>query len=122
MNTQRRRLLLALAALPAAPLAHLPVAAQTTDADPAAHHPAGASAPAAADVRTDGEVRRIDKPNGKVTLKHGEIRNLDMPPMTMVFQVKDAAMLDTVKVGDKVRFHVEKQGSAFVVTELIAGQ
>jgi Cu/Ag efflux protein CusF len=100
----------------------LPVAAQTTDADHAAHHPAGASAPAVADVLTDGEVRRIDKAGGKVTLKHGEIRNLDMPPMTMVFQVKDAAMLDTVKVGDKVRFHVEKQGSAFVVTELIADQ
>jgi Cu/Ag efflux protein CusF len=100
----------------------LPAAAQTSEADHAAHHPAGASAPATADVLTDGEVRRIDKAGGKVTLKHGEIRNLDMPPMTMVFQVKDAAMLDTVKVGDKVRFHVEKQGSAFVVTELIAGQ
>ena len=99
----------------------LPAAAQTSDADHAAHHPAAASPAAAADL-TDGEVRRIDKPNGKVTLKHGEIRNLDMPPMTMVFQVKDAALLDTVKVGDKVRFHVEKQGSAFVVTELLAAQ
>lgn len=100
----------------------LPVAAQTTDADHAAHHPAGASEPAAAGVLTDGEVRRIDKGSGKITLKHGEIKNLDMPPMTMAFQVKDTAMLDTVKVGDKVRFHVEKEGSAFVVTELIADQ
>jgi Cu/Ag efflux protein CusF len=100
----------------------LPGAAQTTDADHAAHHPAGASAPADASVLTDGEVRRIDKTASKITLKHGEIKNLDMPPMTMVFQVKDAAMLDTVKLGDKVRFHVEKQGGAFVVTELLAAQ
>ena len=63
-------------------------------------------------------MRRIDKAAAKVTLKHGEIKNLDMPGMTMVFQVKDAAMLDAVKVGDKVRFHVEKQGGAFVVTEM----
>lgn len=98
----------------------LPATAQTSEADHAAHHPAAASAPAA-DL-TDGEVRRIDKAAGKVTLKHGEIRNLDMPGMTMVFQVKDAAMLDAVKVGDKVRFHVEKQGGAFVVTEMQLAQ
>lgn len=100
----------------------LPVAAQTSQADHAAHHPAGTAAPASAGEPTEGEVRRIDKAGGRITLKHGEIRNLDMPPMTMVFQVKDAALLDTVKVGDKVRFHVEKQGSAFVVTELLAAQ
>lgn len=96
----------------------LPVAAQTGDADHAAHHPAGASAPAAAEALTEGEVHRIDKSSGKITLKHGEIKNVGMPPMTMAFQVKDAAMLDDVKVGDEVRFHVEKQGGAVVVTEL----
>jgi Cu(I)/Ag(I) efflux system protein CusF len=93
----------------------LPAAAQTSEADHAAHHPT-AAAPAA-DL-TSGEVRRIDKAGGKVTLKHGEIKNLDMPGMTMVFQVRDVALLDAVKVGDKVRFHVEKQGSAFVVTDM----
>jgi len=71
---------------------------------------------------TDGEVRRIDKDNKKITLKHGEIKNLEMPPMTMVFQVKEAAMLDKVQAGDKVRFKVEKAGSAFVVTEINAAK
>ena len=101
----------------------LPAAAQTSEADHTAHHPAGASsaAPAAADM-TEGEVRRIDKAGGKITLKHGDIKNLDMPPMTMVFQVKDATMLDAVKVGDKVRFVAQREGGAFVVTRLQPGQ
>ena len=51
---------------------------------------------------TDGEVRKVSKDTGKITLKHGEIKNLDMPPMTMVFQVKDPGLLDKVKPGDKV--------------------
>ncbi len=67
---------------------------------------------------TDGEVRKVDKDNKKLTIKHGEIKNLDMPGMTMVFQVKDPAMLDQVKAGDKVKFTVEKVGSAFVVTDI----
>jgi Cu/Ag efflux protein CusF len=100
----------------------LPAAARTSDADHAAHHPAGASAPAPAEDLTEGEVRRIDKAAGKVTLKHGDIKNLDMPGMTMAFRVKDAAMLDAVKVGDKVRFRAEKQGGALVVTDLRPGQ
>ena len=66
----------------------------------------------------DGEVRKIDKENKKVTLRHGEIKSLDMPSMTMVFQVKDAALLDQVKVGDKVKFQAEKSGSNYVVTEI----
>ena len=67
---------------------------------------------------TDGEVRKIDKDTRKITLKHAEIKSLDMPPMTMVFQVKDPAMLDTVKAGDKVKFAVEMVGTAMVVTEI----
>ena len=67
---------------------------------------------------TEGEVRKVDKPAGKVTLKHGEIKNLEMPSMTMVFQVKDPGMLDAVKPGDKVKFKAEKSGSSFVVTEI----
>lgn len=66
-------------------------------------------APAKAmDMMADGEVRKVDKSTKKITLKHGEIRNLDMPPMTMVFRVKDPAMLDKVKPGDKVRFAAEE--------------
>ena len=67
---------------------------------------------------TDGEVRKVDKEAGKVTLKHAAIANLEMPPMTMVFRVKDPAMLDRLKAGDKVRFRAEKVHGAYTVTEL----
>ena len=66
----------------------------------------------------DGEIRKVDMDNKKITIKHGEIKNLDMPGMTMVFQVKDPAMLEKVKTGDKVRFKAEKSGGAIVVTEI----
>ena len=65
---------------------------------------------------TEGEVRKIDKEARKITLKHGPIKNLDMPGMTMVFQVKDVALLDKLVVGDKILFTVEQQQGAFVVT------
>ena len=70
----------------------------------------------------DGEVRKIDKDARKITLKHGAIPNLEMPGMTMVFQVKEPGMLDTVKVGDKVRFQAQKIGGAMVVTDLQAAK
>jgi Cu/Ag efflux protein CusF len=73
---------------------------------------------AQAGAMTDGEVRKVDKDAKKITLKHGEIRNLDMPPMTMVFQVKDAALLERVKPGDKVKFSAEKVGGAYTVTAI----
>ena len=66
----------------------------------------------------DGEIRKVDMDNKKITIKHGEIKNLDMPGMTMVFQVKDPAMLTSVKTGDKVRFKAEKSGGAIVLTEI----
>ena len=72
---------------------------------------------ASADM-TEGQIRKVDMKTKKVTIKHGTIKNLDMPGMTMVFQVKDAAMLEKVKVGDKVRFMAEKVGGAIVVTDL----
>ena len=72
----------------------------------------------ASTAMTEGEVRKIDKDSRKITLKHGEITNLDMPAMTMVFQVKDAALLDRVKQGDKVRFHAEKVNDVMVVTAI----
>ena len=67
---------------------------------------------------TDAEVRKVDKDAKKITLKHGEIKNLEMPAMTMVFQVKDPALLDKVKAGDKVKFKAEKISSGFLVTEI----
>lgn len=71
---------------------------------------------------TDGEVRKVDPDNKKVTLKHGEIKNLGMPGMTMVFQVQDPAVLGTLKVGDKVRFMAERQGGAIVLTHIEAAK
>ncbi len=67
-----------------------------------------------------GEVRKIDKAAGKITLKHGEIKSLDMPPMTMVFQVRDPELLNKVKPGDKVRFSAESRDGAMVVTAIDA--
>ncbi|MFT3733460.1 MAG: copper-binding protein [Rhodocyclaceae bacterium] len=69
-------------------------------------------------AEADGEVRKIDKAAKKITLKHGEIKGLDMPPMTMVFQVKDLALLDKAKVGDKVKFTVAQEGGAMIVTSI----
>jgi Cu(I)/Ag(I) efflux system periplasmic protein CusF len=66
----------------------------------------------------DGEVQKVDVDARKVTIRHGELKNLDMPPMKMVFQVRDPALLGPVKAGDKVRFKVEKTDAAFVVTEI----
>lgn len=67
---------------------------------------------------TEGEVRKVDKEAGKVTLKHGEIKNLDMPGMTMVFQVKDRALLDKVKAGDQVSFTADKLDGAYTVLSI----
>ena len=72
----------------------------------------------AASNMTEGEIRKVDMENKKVTIKHGEIKNLDMPGMTMVFQVKDPAMLDKIKAGDKVLFSAEKASGALVVTDI----
>lgn len=67
---------------------------------------------------TDGEIRRIDKAAQKITIKHGEIKSMDMPPMTMVFQVRDPALLEHVKVGERVRFEVIKSEGALLVTRI----
>ena len=73
--------------------------------------------PASAEM-ADGEVRKVDKENKKITLKHGVIKNLDMPGMTMVFGVKDASVLDSLKVGDKVKFKAEQSGTSITVTDI----
>lgn len=83
----------------------------------AATLPMAGYAQTAADM-AEAEVRKVDKDNKKITLKHGAIKNLDMPPMTMVFQVNDAALLDKVQAGDKVRFRAANEGGKFTVTEI----
>lgn len=80
--------------------------------------PAAATSHEGAAALTDGEVRRVDRDAMKITIRHGPIPNLDMPAMSMVFQVKDAALLDKAKAGDKVRFSAEKTGSQYVVTRI----
>ena len=79
--------------------------------------PAGTSAEAAVPM-SQGEVRKIDLAAQRITLRHGPIQSVGMPPMTMVFGVREAALLEGVKVGDQVRFQVEKQRNQYVVTEL----
>jgi Cu(I)/Ag(I) efflux system periplasmic protein CusF len=66
----------------------------------------------------EAEVRKIDLEGAKITLKHGEIKSLDMPPMTMVFVVKDKGTLQSVKVGDRVRFVAIKDGGRYLVTQM----
>lgn len=65
-----------------------------------------------------GEVRKLDKDAKKIAIKHGPIQNLEMPAMTMVFRVQDAAMLDQVKAGDKIRFRAENVGGVLTVTKI----
>ena len=72
----------------------------------------------AAGDMADGEVLKIDIEAGKITLKHADIKNLDMPAMTMVFVVKDKAMLDTLKSSDKVKFKAINEGGKFTVTDI----
>jgi Cu(I)/Ag(I) efflux system protein CusF len=64
---------------------------------------------------SSGEVKKVDRDAQKITIKHGEIKNLEMPPMTMVFKVQEPAFLDKVKPGDKVNFRVEKREGAIVL-------
>lgn len=91
-----------------------PVAAMANEAH---HKPAAATGTAAADM-TDAEVRKVDMEGGKITLKHAEIKTLDMPGMTMVFVVKDKAMIDKLKAGDKVKFKAINDAGKFTVTEI----
>lgn len=76
-------------------------------------------APAAqAVVMSEGVVRKIDAPNGRITLRHGPLVNLDMPAMTMVFRVRSPELLNAVKVGDAVKFHAEDIDGALTVTAI----
>ena len=94
------------------------LAAQPVFADDAHKHKSHTASVAGAAAMPEGEVRNVDKEAKKITLKHGPITNLDMPAMTMVFQVADPAMLDHLKVGDKVKFSADKSGSGYAVTKI----
>lgn len=71
---------------------------------------------------TDGEVKKIDKEAGKITLRHGELKNLNMAAMSMVYGVKKPAMLDQVKVGDKVKFAADRVNGALTIVQLQTAQ
>jgi len=99
----------------------LPALAQHKPGDHASH--GGAASASASAGLSVGEIRKIDKKSRKITLKHGEIKNLEMPAMTMVFEVKDAAWLGRFKPGDAVHFRAEKAANGnLVVTELVAAK
>lgn len=65
-----------------------------------------------------GEIKKVDKAQGKVTVKHGPIKNLDMDGMTMVFRVKEPKMMDTISPGDKVLFEADKLNGQLTITEI----
>ncbi|MEK9952836.1 MAG: copper-binding protein [Curvibacter sp.] len=94
-------------------LGAVPATAQVNDH--ASHHGAGATA---APVPTRAEVRRVDKAAGRITLRHERIEHLDMDPMTMVFQVRDPALLEGLQVGDRVQFTAEEDRGAYVVRSI----
>jgi Cu/Ag efflux protein CusF len=91
-----------------------------------AHGTAPVAAAATATTETAGsglpwaeaEIRRVDAAAGKLSLKHGEIKNLDMPPMTMVFQLQDKALLGNLKAGDRVRFTADKVNGSYTVVNI----
>lgn len=88
-----------------------------------AQHPqhAGADASAtatAATTMTAGEVRKVDTTQGKVTIRHEALSNLDMPAMTMVFRADKPELLKDLKAGDRIRFRAESVAGAMVVTQI----
>lgn len=99
-------------------LATLAALAAAPAATAQSHHDHPAASQASSAAMADGEVRKVDRDAGKVTLKHGYIKSLDMPPMTMVFQASDAKLLDGLKVGDKVKFRAAKVDEHYAVTEI----
>ncbi len=70
--------------------------------------------------RSEGTIKELDRAAGKVTIAHGPLTNLDMPRMTMVFRVRDSAMLERIKPGDRIRFTADRTDGAFTVTQIEA--
>ena len=96
------------------------VTAQTTKETTATANvsPISPTSPVSQVETSEAEVRKVDLGAGKVTLRHGEIKNLSMPPMTMVFQVKDRAFLNGLKAGDSVKFTADKIKGAYTVLSI----
>jgi Cu(I)/Ag(I) efflux system periplasmic protein CusF len=102
-----------------AALAAVPATTPAAAAEHDAHHSGGsASARTSSDALSTGDVRKVDPDAKKITIRHGPLENLGMPPMTMVFQVSDPGLLGQVKTGDKIRFKAEKSGGTFVITRI----
>ncbi|KRB88945.1 copper-binding protein [Noviherbaspirillum sp. Root189] len=104
-------------------VAKLALAAAILGTAPFSSHAASDETTPSASAQSDGqmsegEIRKVDKEARKITIRHGELKNLEMPPMTMVFQVKEPEMVDKVKQGDKVSFLAEKIGGKFTVTQI----
>lgn len=95
-------------------------AASAQAQDHALHEAAGMQSEPA--QKSSGEIVKVDKDAARVTIKHGPLLNLKMPGMTMAFKVKNTAMLEQVKAGDKVGFVAEKVNGAITVTTLEAAK
>ncbi|QIL79612.1 copper-binding protein [Diaphorobacter sp. HDW4A] len=124
-NTQRSTATTTIAALLLGALSAFNAQAQEpAKMDHAGHDMSHASEPAAApsadstQVMTDGEVLRVNLAAGKVSIRHAAIANLNMPAMSMVFALKNPAELTKLKEGDKVRFHVERETGALLITQI----
>lgn len=87
-------------------------------AQPAAKTAKTDAAAPADQVLSEGVVNKVDRGAGKVTIQHGQIKNLGMAPMTMMFHVKDPAMLEQVQTGQKIRFHVDIVNGAYTVLRM----
>jgi len=116
MNTKINAMLVCAALL--AGSSGLAIAASDAPAAPLS----ATSASGASGKLTSGKVRKIDPEQGKLTIKHGPIENLQMPGMTMVFKAADPAMLQKLKAGDKIEFAVEKANGAIMVTSIQAAR
>ena len=84
--------------------------------------PATMVSPVVPSQMSSGQIKKIDKSTVKLTIEHGPLLNLNMPAMTMVFKVKDATMLESVKVGDKINFVAEKVNGSLTLTQLEASK
>jgi Cu/Ag efflux protein CusF len=84
--------------------------------DHAGHGAMHAAAPANA-AMSDGLIKAVNKAAGKLTISHGPLTNLGMGAMTMEFRVKDAAWLEQIKAGDKIRFVAEEANGVFTVVK-----
>jgi Cu/Ag efflux protein CusF len=102
----------------------MPVASHAADEHDAMHDAMHAGHAQAGDgnLISEGEVKKVDKSAGKLTIKHSELKNLDMPAMTMVFRVRDKTILEQVRQGDHIRFVAEQIDGKLTVTRLDTAQ